>query len=36
VLWVFLVKIEVEGGGGFTCELGNGCVECGDDVFSVK
>ena len=36
MLWVLLVKIEVDGGGWFTCKLGNGCVEYGEDMFSVK
>ena len=36
VLWVFLVKIEVDDRRCFTCELGNGCVEFGEDVISVK
>ena len=35
VLWAFLIKVEVDGGGCFTCELGDGCVECGEDVCSV-
>ena len=36
VLWVFLIEIEVDGRRCFTCELGNGCVEFGENVFSVE
>ena len=28
VLWVVLIKVAVDGGGCFTREFGDGCVEC--------
>ena len=36
VLWVILIKVEVNSGECFTCELGDGCVECGEDACSVE
>ena len=36
VLWIFLAKVEREGGGCSPCKLGDGCVECGEDVCSVE
>ena len=35
VLWVFLTKVEGDGGGCIACKLGYGCVEFGEDVCSV-
>jgi len=36
VLWVFLAEVEGDGGECSSCNLGDGCVECGEDVCSVE
>ena len=32
VMWVFLIEVEVDGGSCFGRELGDGCLECGEDM----
>ena len=36
VLWIFLIKVEADGGECFPRKLGDGCVECGEHVCSLK
>ena len=36
VLWVFLAEVEGDGGGCYSSELGDTCVERGENVCSVE